>query len=128
MTARLRLVEGGDVPIVRIAGDVDLANARAIGAEIMAYTPNSALGLVLDLAETTYLDSQGVNLVLHLARRLAAHGQDLRIAVPAGSHVRRILSLAHVDLHVPRDEARRVAAERVVARHRPASGDGAAAS
>ncbi len=116
------------MPIVRIAGDVDLANARAIGAEIMAYTPNSALGLVLDLAETTYLDSQGVNLVLHLARRLAAHGQDLRIAVPAGSHVRRILSLAHVDQHVPLDDAPREAAERVVARHRPASGDGAAAS
>lgn len=128
MTARLRVVEGGDVPIVRIAGEVDLANARAIGAEIMAYTPNSALGLVLDLAETTYLDSQGVNLVLHLATRLAAHGQELRVAVPAGSHVRRVLAIAHVDKHVPLDVAAAEAAERVLARHRQTGGDGAAAS
>lgn len=98
--AVLSILSEGDVPVVQIAGDVDMANAMNISAELQALTPNSAAGLVVDLSETSYLDSRGVHLILDLGARLATHGQRLAVVVPDDSHVRRILVLTHVDEQV----------------------------
>lgn len=98
--AVLSIVGEGDVPVVQIAGDVDMANATSISSELQALLPNSAAGLVIDLSETTYLDSRGVHLILGLAGRLATRGQRLAVVVSDDSHVRRVLVLTHVDEHV----------------------------
>ena len=96
----LRVVAEGDVPVVEIVGDVDMTNAAEIGSDLEALVPNAATGLVVDLAQTNYLDSRGVHLILKLAGRLGEHGQALALAVPARSHVRRVLVLTHIDEHV----------------------------
>jgi hypothetical protein len=59
------------------------------------------------------LASQGIDLVLRIAEALEEHGRRLRIAVPAGSHVRRVLQIAHVDDHVPLEASAAEAAEAI---------------
>jgi anti-anti-sigma factor len=83
----------GDVVVARLAGEVDLANVGTVGDELKAAVPNRALGLVLDLAGTTYLDSSGVSLVFDLADRLRRRQQHLRLVAPAGAPLRRVLRI-----------------------------------
>jgi anti-anti-sigma factor len=93
--------DGGDVVVARLGGEVDLSNAAEVGDELTAAVPNSALGLVLDLTATEYLDSSGVHLVFELAERLRRRQQQLRIVVPAGAPIRRILRIVELDESVP---------------------------
>jgi anti-anti-sigma factor len=82
-----------DVVVARLTGEVDLSNAAHVGDELSAAVPNRALGLVLDLTGTSYLDSSGVSLVFDLADRLRRRQQRLRLVVPAGAPLRRVLGI-----------------------------------
>jgi anti-anti-sigma factor len=82
-----------DVVVARLSGEVDLSNAGTVGDELTAAVPNRALGLVLDLSETTYLDSSGVSLVFDLADRLRRRQQQLRLVAPAQAPLRRVLRI-----------------------------------
>ena len=93
--------EDDGVVIARLEGEIDLSNARELGAALTAAVPNSALGVVIDLAPTTYLDSSGVHLIFELAERLHARQQQLRVAVPEDAPLRRVLSVVELDSAVP---------------------------
>lgn len=97
----LQVENHGEVVVARLAGEVDLANAEPLRAAITDAVPNVALGVVLDLTPTEYLDSSGVQLVFELAERLASRGQHLCIAVPEGAAIRRVLSVVEVESTVP---------------------------
>ena len=86
----------GDVVVARLRGEIDLANAKAIGSLVTGAVPNDASGLVLDLSAVTYLDSSGVHLVFDLSERLSARQQRLALVVPDGSRIRRVLDLVNV--------------------------------
>jgi anti-anti-sigma factor len=94
-------VSGDDVVIARLSGEIDLSNATEVGDELSTSVPNTALGLVLDLTATTYLDSSGVHLVFDLAERLRTRQQQLRIVVPAGAPIRRVLRIVELGDTVP---------------------------
>jgi anti-anti-sigma factor len=89
------------VVIAALPEEIDLANARAITAMVAAAVPNEAVGVVLDLSGTTYLDSSGVHLVFDLADRLSVRQQSLVLAVPESSNVRRVLELVDVTVVAP---------------------------
>jgi anti-anti-sigma factor len=94
-------VSGDDVVVARLSGEIDLSNATEVGDELGASVPNTALGLVLDLTATTYLDSSGVHLIFDLAERLRTRQQQLRIVVPAGAPIRRVLRIVELGDTVP---------------------------
>jgi anti-anti-sigma factor len=100
----------GDIIVGALSGEIDLSNATALERVIADAVPNTALGMVLDLSELTYVDSSGVRLLLSLAGRLRWRGQDLALAAPDGSRCRRVLSMAGSDgslnLEATVDEAR----------------------
>jgi anti-anti-sigma factor len=89
------------VVVALLPEEIDLANARGITSMISAAVPNEAVGVVLDLSATTYLDSSGVHLVFDLAERLAARQQKLVLSVPELSNVRRVLELVDVTVVAP---------------------------
>ena len=91
----------GDVVIAALRGEIDLANARAIGALVAGSVPNDATGLVIDLSDVTYMDSSGVHLVFDLSERLVARQQRLALVVPEGSRIRRVLDLVNVRAVLP---------------------------
>jgi anti-sigma B factor antagonist len=92
---------GEDVVVARLTGEIDLSNASEVGESLTAAVPNTALGLVIDLTATAYLDSSGVHLLFDLAERLQRRQQRLRVVVPEGAPVRRVLRIVELDESVP---------------------------
>jgi anti-anti-sigma factor len=87
---------GGAWPVVRLRGDIDLSNVDTLAEAAEGAVPNSASGLVLDLSGVTYLDSTGLRLLFRLARRLGDRQQSLRLVVPDGARIARVLQLSGV--------------------------------
>ena len=56
---------------------------------------------MIDLNECRYLDSAGIEVIFDLARRLRRRRQDLRIVVPPGSPLIRVLELTEVGTAAP---------------------------
>ena len=50
----------------------------------------------MDLTQTTYIDSTGVELLFELARRLSARRQHFRVVVPEGTGIRKVLELCDI--------------------------------
>jgi anti-anti-sigma factor len=92
---------GEDVVVARLTGEIDLSNAGDVGEALSTAVPNTALGLVIDLTATAYLDSSGVHLLFDLAERLQRRQQQLRVVVPEGAPVRRVLRIVELDDTVP---------------------------
>ena len=86
----------GRWPVARLTGAVDLSNVEHLTVQIERYVSNRALGLVVDLSGVTYLDSTGLRLLYRLARRLGDRQQTLRLVVPDGSRISRVLTLAGI--------------------------------
>jgi anti-anti-sigma factor len=83
-------------PVARITGAIDLSNVEELRRQVERAVSNRARGLVLDLSGVTYLDSTGLRLIYRLARQLGDRQQRLRLVVPDGSRIRRVLTLAGV--------------------------------
>jgi anti-sigma B factor antagonist len=89
------------VVVSTVRGEVDLSNARQICDAVGEATPNTALGVVLDLSHVDYLDSAGIQLIYRLRENLRARGQKLMLAIPADSPVQDSLRLAGVTEYLP---------------------------
>lgn len=105
-TAELVVNEAGGVPVAALEGDVDMGNARDLRDALLAAVDNHAAGLVVDLSRTSYLDSAGIHVVFDLARKLHARQQQLRVVVPTGAPIRRVLTLTNVSAVAPIHERR----------------------
>jgi anti-anti-sigma factor len=89
------------VPVCEVRGELDASNVEHVREQILNAATSEAPGMVIDLTETTYLDSAGVRILFELARRLRSRRQELRIAVPADGIVRRVLVLTALGDVVP---------------------------
>ncbi|WP_161988649.1 STAS domain-containing protein [Pedococcus bigeumensis] len=98
--------------VVRVEGEVDLANAHDVLDLILGRVSKDTTHVVLDLSATTYLDSSGVAMVFRLADRLGTSRQELRLVVPDGSPIRAVIELTSVDRVVRVDTAVSDAADR----------------
>jgi anti-sigma B factor antagonist/stage II sporulation protein AA (anti-sigma F factor antagonist) len=90
-----------EVVVARVMGEIDLASADIIGGELAEAVPNRALGLIVDLSGTSYLDSSGISLVFELAERLRRRQQQLRLVVPESAPLRRVLRIVNAGGVVP---------------------------
>jgi anti-anti-sigma factor len=96
MLATLQFENGNDAPIARLAGEVDASNAAAFTAELKDFLPNTAIGLVLDLSETTYIDSSGIHLIFDLADALRRRQQTLALVAPPDTFVADVLGAVNL--------------------------------
>jgi anti-anti-sigma factor len=99
--SNVRIEPGEEIVVAHVAGEIDLSNAGKVGAQLAEAVPNRALGLVVDLAETTYFDSSGVSLVFELAERLRRRQQRLRVVVPDDAPLLRVLRIVDAAGAVP---------------------------
>lgn len=89
------------VHAIRICGEIDLTNATAAREAISHLASLDAPIILIDLTKTTYLDSSGIAMLFHLARRLNERRQTLRLVVPPNSPVRTTLELTHLPQTIP---------------------------
>jgi stage II sporulation protein AA (anti-sigma F factor antagonist) len=95
----VRTLPQGDAARVWIAvdGDIDLATAARVEAEILAAIDNRATTVTVDLTNVDYLDSAGLRVVFRLATRLTELRTDLEVVAPPGSISRRVIELSGFD-------------------------------
>jgi anti-anti-sigma factor len=111
--ASLSTEDRDGVVVAHVSGEVDLANAARLGRALTRAIPNDAVGVVIDLSSTTYLDSSGVSLVFDLAERLQARQQLVRVALPEDAPLRRVLRVVNLEAVVPIVVTAEAAAEEI---------------
>ncbi len=93
----IEIEQQDDVVIVRLDGDIDLANTPALSATILEAIPNDVAGLVIDLGAVRYIDSVGIRMMFTFVRQLHASRQGMAVVVPPDSPVRKLLKITHFD-------------------------------
>jgi anti-anti-sigma factor len=103
MTDLARVVAGAHdgAPVVRVSGEIDLSNAAQVRDAIGAAVADEAAVVLVDLSETTYLDSAGISMIFRLAERLRYSRQELRLVVPQDAPIRAVLRLTKLDQVIP---------------------------
>ena len=96
MLATMHMESHGEIPVARIVGEIDTSNASDFGNQLKEVVPNSAMGLVLDLTDTSYIDSSGVHLIFDLADALRRRQQILQLVVPPETFVADVLGVVNV--------------------------------
>jgi anti-anti-sigma factor len=92
----LRVDYYDSVPVVHLAGDVDVVQAGRLRDRLLTLVQNRDAGLVLDLTEVRYIDSSGVNMMFELAERLAEGQIKFGVVVPDGGLVERVLRIVDI--------------------------------
>ncbi|MDP9135821.1 MAG: STAS domain-containing protein [Actinomycetota bacterium] len=100
-TADIVIERLGEWIVARVEGELDMSNCSYVRDELTRSVPADCDGMVVDLSETVYLDSAAIELLFELARRLGRHRQELRIAMPDDSPLRRVLELTDVRAVAP---------------------------
>ena len=101
MTPAFSIDRHGDVVVAHLPTDVDAANANRVGEGLMSATDSAVPALILDLGETRYLDSAGLDMVFRLAERLQARRQRLHLVAADDAPLMRILNIAAITEVVP---------------------------
>ncbi len=95
--------------MVRVPAEIDLTNADAVREALLAALNQAARALIVDMTDTTFCDSAGITALVRAARRAAATGAAIRLAVSAPP-VLRVFTLVGIDrlieIHPSVDAAR----------------------
>jgi anti-anti-sigma factor len=86
-------VDGKAVAILRLVGEVDLANADELTEQLLSERCRGADAVLLDLTDLEFMDSSGLRSVLIAAEELPC---PLVTVVSPGCAVDRLLELAEV--------------------------------
>ncbi|GLW36039.1 STAS domain-containing protein [Actinoplanes regularis] len=85
--------------VIRIRGEVDMANADAIGEQVRATTrPSDAVDL--DLRGVTFLDSSGLRMLHHLSDAFNQADGRLTVVTAPDDIVGRLLAITHMDTYL----------------------------
>jgi anti-anti-sigma factor len=89
-----------DVPVARAGEDIDAANASRVGLEL-AEAIGGEGALVLDLTETRYLDSAGIDMLFRLGERLRQRRARLVLVIPSSSPLTRLVEIVGLPHSTP---------------------------
>ena len=103
--ARLSFETEGDVELAHVAGEVDASNVADLSKRLLETVSNRARALVLDLTETSYIDSSGISLIFDAAARMRNRRQELRLVVAPKSFVDEVLAAVNLKDSVAIDAA-----------------------
>ncbi|MFP5388109.1 MAG: STAS domain-containing protein [Thermoleophilia bacterium] len=81
------------VPVAHIKEDVDAASAAAIQQHLADALGPDALSLVVDLSDTGYVDSAGIDMLLRLSDRLDHRRARLVLVIPEASQLQRLVTI-----------------------------------
>jgi anti-anti-sigma factor len=82
--------------IVAVEGELDLANADALGEVLREVLAEKPVKVTIDLANLSFLDSTGIRCFVAAAQAAANVGCELGVSNPSGM-VERVLELCGVD-------------------------------
>jgi anti-anti-sigma factor len=101
--ARLSFEDEGDVKLAHVAGEVDASNVDELTTQLLDSVSNDSRALVLDLTDTSYIDSSGISLIFDAAARMKNRRQQMRLVVSPKSFVGEVLAAVSMADSVPID-------------------------
>ena len=105
----LRLADRGSVPVAHLSGELDVSSATMLRDRLLTAVDNQDVGLVIDLSDSTYVDSAGVNLLFEVAERLTVRQLAFAVVYPEGGIVERVFEIVQLsavaDVHHSVDAA-----------------------
>jgi anti-anti-sigma factor len=92
---QVHVEQSAGVPVVRVAGEVDMATAPQL-REHIEEMPEGTGTLIVDLTDVTFLDSTGLSVLVAAWKQLASDGAtaggDLRLVV-VGPAIQKVLEI-----------------------------------
>ena len=88
------------LPVVSGPAEIDISNAGQLRAALLAAAGQGHVTIVVDLSETAFCDTAGLQVLVLAHRRAAAEGGELRLVVRAATLL-RLFSLTGVDHVIP---------------------------
>ena len=89
-----------DVAVVELLGEYDMANAPQLEAAVKGELAEGR-GVVVDLAETEFIDSSAISVMYWAHRELTAVGKQLALRINTASVVRRALEITGLTSTLP---------------------------
>jgi anti-anti-sigma factor len=90
--ARIESSYEQDVCVITVSGELDMSNVADL-RELAYGLRNDALGLIVDLTQTRFIDSTTLGLLFDLRASLARRRQLLRVICAPGSSPARLLKV-----------------------------------
>jgi anti-anti-sigma factor len=82
--------------VAAISGEIDTSNIQEIRGMLDERAADASC-LIVDLTETSFLDSAGVALLLEIADRLRVTRRQFHVVIPADAPIRRVIELSGLD-------------------------------
>ena len=86
-----------DVPVGSIHGEIDASNVAEVGVALRGLVSNQSSLMVVDLTDTAYLDSAGINLLFALGDELRSRQLTLRLVIAPKTSIARMLGITGLD-------------------------------
>ena len=86
----------GQVAVVTVPAEIDISNADNVRDDLLSVVKDGPAALVVDMSETTFCDSAGVNSLVRVYQQALAVSAAVRLVVRA-SAVQRVLAITGVD-------------------------------
>jgi anti-anti-sigma factor len=86
----------GRTAVVSLPAEIDLTIADALREALLSVLNQGAVALIADMTATTFCDSAGITAFVRAAKRAAATGAEMRLAV-AAPQVLRVFTLVGID-------------------------------
>ena len=102
MLFEVELSTVGGRAVLRVRGELDLATAPELARAVQAQLSTSPSSLVIDLTDTTFLDSSGARQLALAARQAGGSGTVLHLLCPPDNRpVQLVLGLLGMGAVVP---------------------------
>lgn len=85
-----------DAAVITLPAEIDISNADMVRDELLSLLNRGPATAIVDMAETTFCDSAGVNALVRAHKRATANGAEIRLVVAAPG-VQRVLAITGVD-------------------------------
>ncbi len=85
------------LPVVHVRGEIEFTNSDAVRTDVLATVPLDGPGMILDLTQTTHLDSSGVRLLFEVAELLRVRRKLLILVATQEGLIRRVIALTKLD-------------------------------
>jgi anti-anti-sigma factor len=90
-TLEIERIDG--VPIAHVTEDLDAANAATVQQQLADALGADTSTLIVDLSDTRYLDSAGIDMLLRLGDRLDRRRAKLILVIPGASQLTRLAAI-----------------------------------
>jgi len=98
--ARFPVEVVGGVPVMTAPEEIDITNAAGLRAALLEAAAQGGGTLVVDMAQTQFCDSAGLNLLVRAHDRAQADGGELMLVI-GGSAVLRIFAVTGIGHLIP---------------------------